>query len=265
MKTMQGLLEIIKTSVLIEYKRRVNYKISFFSELAIFLFAYLSIFIFTNSSDLQEMYQVNASEASILVMIGFIFWNFGVLALGKSSSSIQDDARIGILENKIQSNYSITLLTFIETLVVVTLNFVFILLLIIGTFLFVDLPLSKLLVTFIESCLIVLPAVIGMFGICLIFSGLSLVEKSIGQFIMICQALLLFVANVSGPIEHSAQYIIPYAFGVDIMRSLFSGQGFSVITFLLYLAINLFWLLIGVGVFNFFLKKEKLLGSFDTF
>lgn len=262
---MQGLLEIVKISGLMEYKRRVNYKVSFVSELVIFIFAYLSIFIFTDSSTLQKIYQVSAPEASVLVMIGFIFWNFGVLALGKSSSSIQSDSSIGILENKIQSKYPITLLMFIETMVVVALNFVFILILILGTFLFVEIPLSKLLVTFIECCLLVLPAVIGMFGLGLIFSGISLVEKSIGQFIMIFQALLLFVANVTGPIEHSAQYITPYAFGVDLMRSLFSGQDFSIVTFILYLAVNLFWLLIGIGIFNFFLKKERLLGSFDTF
>ncbi len=49
-----------------------------------------------------------------MYFLGFLFWQFGTLALGFCSSMISNDARLVILELEMQSRYPVQLLALCE-------------------------------------------------------------------------------------------------------------------------------------------------------
>ena len=86
-----------------------------------------------------------------------------------------------------------------------------------------------------------------------------------GQWATILQALLVMFSNIYQPMITPYQQIIPYASGIEIVRSLFIGKSVPLSTYIIFLAVNSFWLIVGIVIFNYCFKKEKKNGSFDAF
>lgn len=60
------------------------------------------------NTGLTSYYDVNQGYDRILLLIGYIYWQFSSYALGSSTSIIQEESASGILEAKLLSRSSIT-------------------------------------------------------------------------------------------------------------------------------------------------------------
>lgn len=260
MKFLYSIIGTMKADVIILFR----YRKSIISDIITFLALYLGIIIFNDASNFSDFYNVQISDGPILLLIGYIFWTVSNIALSYSSSIIVGDAKSGMLEVKLQGIIPYPVLSFFSVLVsiiesIIVLFFACLISLVIGYIEFTHIPFILL------SIVLTIPSIIGMYGVGLILAGFALKEKSIGQFVSIVSAILLFLSNTLILNLPNYIYIIPFTSGIDISRNLFSTGVFDSYLFIIYICVCLLWLVVGILIFNILLKKERTQGSFDSF
>jgi len=246
-------LTMIKYQIIVSFKHNINYKLNLISEGALFTATYFGLIFFNT----------NLQHDITMFIIGFIFWSIGVIALGSSSSLIESNAKNGLLELKMQSEFPIVFINFIVTLIIIMTRLVTLLILITLTFVMFKEQFGNILPVMF-SFIIAIPAIFGMFGIGLIFGGITIAEKSVGSFLMIFQGVLLFLGNTTRPMIYSFESLIPYVLGIEITRNLYTGETVPM-QILLYIVINLLWFGVGCTVFQYFINRERKYGIFDTY
>lgn len=120
---------------------------------------------------------------------------------------------------------------------------------------------SSLLLTFVFSQI----SNLGMFGMGMFLASGSIRFKKMGQWSVIISSLLMMFSNVFSPAFLGIQEIIPYVCGVELVRNIVLGQGFVMHQFLIFLLVNVAWLIAGIIVFSYSIKYERKNGSFDAF
>lgn len=251
---------MIKYEALITFKEMIKYKIGFISEFLIFALTFM-LLLFFNDSSFQG---VPDSQGKILLLIGYIFWNIGVVALGFSSSHIISDAKSGLLELKMQSFFSIVVLNLIKVFISIISTLCIIIIILFFTVISTNIgykDISELL----PILIFVIPSVFGMFGIGLIFGGGAILEKNIGSMLMIFQGALLFLGNTTRPIVYNMEKIVPFSLGIEITRAIYLNKSIHLSDIILYIVINAAWFFIGWIIFSKILKWEKRSGMFDTY
>lgn len=254
---------LIKTELSLDLKKMLSYKISFISDIIIFIIAIFSIFMTGLDWAYADSFNTDIISGKILVLIGFIFWQISSTALGWSAANIKGQAMSGTLEVKMQSKFSLEILIFIEMLTYLIISFLSLAIIFMIFVITIGGNITEVLYIPL-SYLVAFPGVIGMYGIGLIIGGLSVKEKQTGNLVFIIQAALIFISDLVS-IKGDVFNIVPFNLGIKIMRSLYMGypvEGNSIIE---YLIINLIWVLIGSFVFKKFLEKERRNGSFDTY
>ncbi len=261
---MNKLFMLVSEEVRFAFKNRWGYKISIVSDLVVITATFILMFFFQSSLGIQHYYDVNEQTAQILYFLGFLFWQFGTLALGFCSSMISNDARSGILELEMQSGYPVWLLVFVRMIANLVLNLVIVVVLII-VFYFLSSISLKEIGSVLLTLLINLPSLFGMFGMGLLIGSVNLKEKGTNSITLIVQALLLFLGNVSAPLTFVWQNSIPFAQGIEIMRAIYLGIPVSFLSVLVYLLVNAIWLAAGIVVFDRTLHHERVYGTFDMY
>lgn len=261
---MKEIYNALKIEAILGMKSAFKYKVGLISDFVVFFAIYVMAVFFGSGTEFASAYNVTGVDGRVLTLIGVIFWQINITALGLSSGLIKNSFTTGTLELRLQSkispialmfvNVMINLLTALSILVIVLAVSYFYLSLSIG-------GIFKILFSFI----IVIPSMVGMFGIGLFLGGLTLKEKDIGQFLMIFQGVLLFVTNTIIPMDYKIVNILPFPLGTDIARLIYLNESVSWLNVSEYLVINIVWLIIGVSVFNIMLKKQRINGTFDTY
>ncbi|MFA9396959.1 MAG: hypothetical protein ACERKV_01655 [Clostridiaceae bacterium] len=245
-------------------KEKLRYKISMLSDFIIFLATYIGIYFLNIDVNFATYYNLDISSSRMLVFVGYIFWQMSSCALGYSSSGIRSDAMKGMLELKLQSKFPIFLMNFIELII----NLVFNLVPLIGIIIFTILTSSVSLLEFkifLISLIVCIPSIIGMYGMGLILGGITLIEKSIGQFVFILQALLLIGSNAMSPTRSFLVSVFPFSMGIDITRNIYLNIPVGIERIIIYIVINIIWIFIGALFFNYLLKRQRKNGSFDYY
>lgn len=243
---------------------RMRYKVGIISDLIIMLGTYIFICFFQDPQYMAEAYSILSGDASILILIGFIFWQFSVLALGFTESGIAGDFKTGNIEMNIQSSYSLPFIYFIQMVVNLISNIVIVLIILLFAY-FLNIRNSINILRILVCLSFSIPSIIGMYGIGLILSGIVVREKSIGGLIIIIQTFLLFASNTLGIREGIINYIIPFSNGTSMARNFYLGRSNDTSMIISYLVINLIWLCIGYFFFSKSIAKEKAHGSFDRY
>ena len=115
------------------------------------------------------------------------------------------------------------------------------------------------------SILLSFPALIGMYGVGLIFGCISILEKNVGSLIFLVQTILLFISNTLAPSRGQWGSLIPFSCGIDIMRNVYMKQNVTIDSILTYIIVNMTWVIIGSVCFRIALKHERAYGSFDNY
>jgi len=215
-------------------------------------------------SILGAYYNTNNEETRLLMLLGFAFWQLSSTALGVCANVISIEAGTGTLEIKLLGKIPVTFLLFARLLAGILFGIVSLFFVVLLAILFKWLPLNELFL-FFRSMLIYVPSLLGMFGIGLLFGGITLKEKNIGQFLLMVQTGLLFISNIFSVNDSFLLNIIPYLFGTKISRNLFLNNTIEVKDMFFYLIINLSWLIFGVIFFNLMLKWNKKKGFFSAY
>jgi ABC-2 type transport system permease protein len=251
-----------------EYKydllRQFRYKFSFLTNALVYILLYCFIVFANKSTGLTFYYAVNQTYDRILLLIGYTYWQFSSYALGISNSIIQEESASGMLEAKLLSRSSVTLLLFsrlISSMVVCIVAQLFVVIVSILLGIMETSYFSKYCIDLV----VYTPSIFGMFGMGLLFGGATLIYKNIGQFIFLIQTGLLLITNVFGMQSQIPHYMIPYSIGMDIARRLFLDITVMPGEWLYYFFLNIIWLMIGVKVFGLLLKKNKKYGYFNAY
>lgn len=243
---------------------RWRYKMNMIGDIVIMVGIFVMVFFLQSDYSLANHYHLSIEKNGILLFIGYLFWQFASLSLGFSTSIISSESSEGVLEVKMQSTYDIVLLLFMKLLVCIISNLVIFTVLIIIFPLFASISIQDIFF-FLLIAILNIPSIVGMFGIGLIISSFIVKEKKGSNLVLIIQALLIFVSNVTRPLQSSIIQLIPFGVGIEISRNLYSGISVSIQQILTYIFLNIVWLILGVLLFNRSLDRVKKIGTFDTY
>lgn len=263
MTKLTSILNMVKIELEMETKTRCKYLASTLSDFVIFTLAYVAVLFFADVTAINQSYHTD--DGTILILIGFMFWNVGVVAMDISTQTIESDSRVGILETEIQSKFPLWFLIVIRSWVTNLITFGYLLTISLITAVVVGQSVSTLLSVILLVMLISSISNLGMFGIGLIFGAGSLIFKSIGQWATLLQGVILIFANVAIPYTSWFQSILPFGLGIEIVRSLYLQRSIQWITVLTYIIINVIFCGIGLIIFNAALQHERKYGSFEKF
>lgn len=263
MTKLSSILNMVKTELEMEAKTRYKYLASTLSDFVIFTLAYVAVLFFADVTAINQTYHTN--DGTILILIGYMFWNVGVVAMDISTQTIESDSRAGILETEIQSRFPLWFLIMVRSWVTNLITFGYLLIISLITAIVIGQSVLSLLNVILLVMLLAFVSNLGMFGIGLIFGAGSLIFKSIGQWATLLQGIILIFANVAIPYTSWIQAVLPFGLGIEIVRSLYLQRSVEWITVLTYIIINVIFWGIGLMIFNTALQHERKHGSFERF
>ncbi|MYV06287.1 hypothetical protein [Furfurilactobacillus milii] len=254
---------MIWVEVTMQMKTDIKCLSSTVSEFILYTFAYLAVVIFGAVKGMNAFYHTNLGV--VMILIGFMFWNMGVVAMDESTLFIETGARTGILETEIQSRFSLWFIALVRSWVTDIYYFVYLLILSVITAFVISVPVLQLVKADVLVFVIAIISNVGMLGIGLLCGAGSLRFKRVGNWSSILQSAILFVANVAMPNYFGAQLLLPFGAGIEITRHLFLGQSVSLNLIGIYFGVNVIWFALGLVVFCHAMQKERRIGSFDRF
>ncbi|MBA1393423.1 hypothetical protein EQ500_06020 [Lactobacillus sp. XV13L] len=263
MPKIKKLWTMLFVQLYLELKIKLRYLNATISELVLYAGALFVVLFATDSGQLGRSY--GTKEGVLITLIGFLFWSIGISAMGACSNKVEVDERTGLLESEAQSVFPLWLLYFIQTLATEIFVWVYLIILGVGVSFFSQFTVGELLWAIVLTMLFALVSNLGMFGIGMIFAAGSIRFKQMGQWATVLQALLLMFSNVALPVYNNFQELIPYVGGVEIVRQLYLGRSVSAGKVLLFLLVNVVWMLVGILFFTYSIRKERRNGSFEAF
>lgn len=263
MNKLKQLITLFVVQFKLQLKIKLRYLNATITQLIIYAGALLLILSGANGNNIGQQYGIKGNV--LITLIGYLFWSSGVAALNFCSNGVEADEVAGIFEIEVQSIFPIWLIYLVQTIVEEFYTWVYLIIIGIFTSFFAQFSMLDLCIAFLLTFVFTLISNLGMFGIGLIFASGSIHYKRMGQWAIILQALLVMFSNIYQPMTTPYQQIIPYVSGIEIVRNLFLGRRVSLSTYLIFVVVNLLWLIIGISLFNYCFKKEKQNDSFDAF
>lgn len=261
---MKRLFEFIKYMAKVTILTRIRYKVGILSDLLIMVGTYVLVFYSGGFKVMAEELSISNDKARVVVLIGFIFWQFSVYALGATKNSIEGDFRSGTIEAYVQSRYSLPFIYFVELIMGLVSNLIVVTAILLVSY-FLNSGGDTQFARAVGSLIFVIPSIVGMYGFGLMLSAVVIKEKAVGSLTMIIQVLLIFASNTLQLSRGILDYIIPFSNGTTIARNFYLKQPIDLKLLLVYIVINAIWFLIGYSIFNMAINKERLIGSFDRY
>ncbi len=254
---------VIKAEVIMNLKDTFSYRVGIVSDIIVMIILYFACLFMNGYQSIGEYYSVGESASKSMVLQGYIYWSFSVLILGSMSNTIRMDAIKGTLEQKAMSVVPLQFLLLGDFLSSLLVNVIIVISVCIISNLFLGTTIFMNLMTIVTLVL----TLVGMYGMSLIFGGIALVSKRINNLVYIIQLILLIASNAVYQVDgiNLARQVLPISLGIDIGRKYVVGQSVSVMQILLFVIINLIWLVVGSAIFEFFLKKSKKRGILSQY
>lgn len=254
----------IKWEMILDTKEYLQYRIGLFMDFLVFTGTFIAVYFMGSSQGFVSFYNTSEAGGYILVLIGYIFWQNASAALGYCVGTVSDETSHGIFEIRLQSKFHMEGILFIKLVISCLIH----LITYIGIIIFGNAIIgysSGDLQIIILAIAVSLFSLVGMYGIGLIFGSICICEKKVGSLILVVQTMLLFVTNAISPSRASVIYLIPFTSGIDIVRDIYLGNKVSHYLILVYVIVNILWVIAGTVCFRFALRHEKRYGSFDNY
>ena len=198
-------------------------------------------------------------------LLGFLVWYLCMKLLAAMPRMIEEEARVGTLENLFLSPWSLLQIVLLRTAVLALRYLVetAVLALLLTIILKLPLPLIPL------SWLIIILTLVGTAGIGLALTGLALVYKSVGPVVTLFSNLALLISGALIPI-HSIQIVFtvlkftfPTVWGIELLRRTVELSSGSIPLLGLFLQTMIFFY-IGVWGFTYALTQTRHQGNLST-
>lgn len=242
----------------------MRYKISFVSDIVLFILLFFGLIYMSDDMVIILYYGAEQQQGRLLILIGYVYWQISSTALGVSANVISEEAKNGTLEAKLLGKTPCVYLLFSRLMAGILIGVVSLAAVVCTAVLIGWLPINQL-IFLVQALFIYIPSLLGMFGMGLIFGGITLKEKSIGQFLFMIQTALLFLSNIISVNDNLVSKAIPYIYGIGLARNLFLGREVEALQILFYVLLNFVWLTIGILFFNFILDKNRKYGFFSAY
>ncbi|GAB4434222.1 MAG: hypothetical protein OHK0040_05180 [bacterium] len=204
--------------------------------------------------------------------IGFLVWFFALDAVGHLSSAIREDMHIGILEQIALSPYPLIYNMFGRSISRFFINLSIAIVMFVLFSIFFNLKISFKLSVFPVFIL----TYAGLYGLGLIFAGLTLVFKRLGPVTTIVRFFLLIFTGAIIPLSVFPDFMqktalfIPMTSGLTIMKAMiFENMQFTSLVSeraFFYLILNTtFYLSVGIFIFSFFERQARKKGALGTY
>lgn len=219
-------LSIVCTEFRREYLVWRSYRVNAIS--TVFMWGIIFPILMVSLQQVATTHDIEFGPAQIgASMIGFLVWRLCMTVFAAIPNTMEEEARIGILENIILSTRASmnTMLTsriiarstrsIIETLLLA---------LVIIYFFRTSLPFSPLAM-FITGLTLA-----GSCGVGLAMAGAALIYKSVGSFVGLISLLALFISGAAIPINSLGiifvilKYVFPTTWGIDLLRKVVLQQ-----------------------------------------
>lgn len=251
---------VLKAIIAKEFTVAFRYKLELVSGF-VFLFASLMGIIFGGKQFLGD----KSSEASVLGMISsFLLFFFTNLCIGNPTNECKNAINEGNIETI--SMFSIPLYGYlsIQTFFNMLAN--------IGTFVLVGIIASLILkISFISvNMLILIPfyfiSLLSGLGIGLMLAGLQLLYKKISYVISLTSIAISFVLAISPQTTNVFIEVLPMKAFSTMFKDVVVEKKFpSVSSIIIVLVSSILFYLLGICIFNYFLKKAKIKGCLGVY
>lgn len=212
-------------------------------------------------------------EAAADKVIGFLVWSFTMSTVGVLVSAAQGGAQTGVLEQICLSPTGIRTNFLARAVCSMIAQLFYVIVLLVALMLITPLSLHQNVPVW--SCLLVLVMTLAsLLGLGLIFSGLALMWKRIGQLTILVRIMLLLIVLPSyeqyGPTIAKAVKTFPMAHGVMLLRRLMV-QGATLMEIIesgdmfILTANSAVWLLIGLSVFTLMETWSRVKGTLGIY
>lgn len=261
---MKAYINAIKWEIILDIKEYIRYRMGLVSDIIVFTSTFIAIYFFGVSSGLSAFYQTSENKGSILMLIGYIFWQNASAALGYLSGTIANETELGIFEMRLQSKFAVEGILFCRLLISCIIHVITYVGIIVFCGIVVGYDARDIWVIFL-SILLSFPALMGMYGLGLILGCVSVIEKNVGSLIFLVQTILLFISNVLSPSRGEWVNWIPFSCGIDIVRNIYMNKNISIESIITYIMMNLVWIIIGIICFRNAIKYERVYGTFENY
>lgn len=253
-------LRIFYKTILMDLKSTFRYRFGIVTDILTMTLLLSFFFISDTGSSLENTY--GFSNPKSLLLLGYILWNISVSIISTLSNEINIEARNGTLPNLFYSKAPIELILFARTISALLVNIIVILVMV----LFSNLIFGVKLDFSFEIIPPILICIVGMFGLGLTISGISVYFKKVGSLVLLIQIGMLFVTDtlyVEDGISQISRFI-PLTHGNDILRKIASGISYGD-TLTSLIIMSFLWLVIGIVSLRFFINRAKSKGNLVMF
>ncbi len=196
------------------------------------------------------------------MIVGYILWSFALMAFQSISYSVYFEIQRGTMEQFYQTSVGIEYGLIIRIIIEFLFSFLFVAVVLILTMLTTQRWLNFNFFDVFWKLLISLPS---LWGLALLFAGLSMIFKKIEAFMQIMTFGLIAVVSLNAyPI--SIISFLPFSAGATTIRNtIVKGVSYSLEWYFFVVGISLFYLILGVIIFKISEKqarKRNLLGQY---
>ena len=268
---MRRALKLFRAEIVRSVLLTVRYPIELFVGLLIMYMLFMGLFLGARSL-VRDPQMLSASLDGFI--ISYVMWFFVISAMGRLAFHIESEAQMGVLEQIFLTYPRMLALMLIRSAVDFLTSLVIVIALLVSIMATTGKWLAIGMGNILEILILLVITVAGIYGFGLIFAGLALVFKRIGQVGSIMQFAFFFLAYF--PVEQltgwlkAVLYSLPLTLGVSLIKtvvveygSVFSGSNSWL---LLGLVINsVLYLLIGSAVFLICERKSRMDGRLGQY
>jgi len=195
---------------------------------------------------------INTTGNVTLKLFGFILWILVSGVLSEASMTISTEKQLGTLQNLLVKPYSILQIIISKTIVWFALYFIKLFVFLLALSLFINIT-RILNFYFLVIAMIVC---LGILGLSLVLSSLTLIFTKIASFEDVFSYLLLFLSGSIVTMPKAIIYSNPLSYGVHVASIVITGELKFQYFFVLFI-ISAVWLLFGIFFFKLVFKRSK--------
>lgn len=181
----------------------------------------------------------------------YVSWTLASRVLTEASLNISTEKQLGTLQNIMIKQYSILEIIMSKSIIWFIIDLVKTLMvaLLINFFVFnLNLDIRLIIILLLEF--------LGILGLSLIMSSLTLVYTKVASFETILSIILLYLSGSIFDVPKGFTYTNPISYGTYLITEIYSGTA-NITDFLIALTISLIWFVIGCFGFKLIFSKSK--------
>lgn len=191
--------------------------------------------------------------------IGFVYWYYANSIIGEASMSISVEKQSGTFEQLLIKPVHLSSILFWRTICWLTIQTVEVIIVLVIIKIFFHIPMGfsvKIVPIFIVTMM-------GLMGLSFLLSSLTLLYTKTASFDTIIGYILLFFTGIiSGDITNKgvAFYVLPLSQGIQLSRELINKSWVDLSQFVFLIFNTIAYLIIGILLFKYAMKKGKNFG-----